>query len=43
VPNLLESLAGLYQTVDSRLVCFKRLVKLSGRLELLLTQVDKQV
>ena len=43
MPNLLESLAGLYQTVDSRLVCFKRLVKLSGRLELLLTQVDKQV
>lgn len=42
VPNLLDSLAGLYQTVDSRLSCFKRLVKLSGRLELLLAQVDKQ-
>ena len=42
VPNLLDSLAGLYQTVDSRLSCFKRLVKLSGRLDLLLAQVDKQ-
>ena len=42
VPNLLDSLAGLYQTVDSRLSCFKRLVKLSGRLELLLAQVDRQ-
>ena len=25
VPNLLDSLAGLYETVDSRLSCFKRL------------------
>ena len=42
VPNLLDSLAGLYQTVDSRLASFKRLNKLSGRLELLLAQVEKQ-
>jgi hypothetical protein len=42
VPELVNSLARLYQTVDTRLVSFKKFLKLSGRLELLLEQISQQ-
>jgi len=40
VPNLVQKLGGLYQTVDSRLAVFKRLLKLSGRLDMIMSQVS---
>eukprot|EP01116_Phalansterium_solitarium_P021244 TRINITY_DN6521_c0_g1_i1.p1 TRINITY_DN6521_c0_g1~~TRINITY_DN6521_c0_g1_i1.p1 ORF type:complete len:662 (+),score=197.41 TRINITY_DN6521_c0_g1_i1:114-2099(+) len=40
VPDLVSSLSGLYLTVDSRLSVFRKLLKLSGRLDLLLSQVS---
>jgi len=40
LPNLSDVLAPLYQTVDSRLSVFKKLFTLSGRLDLLLSQVN---
>eukprot|EP00741_Cyanophora_paradoxa_P007161 tig00000123_g6930.t1 len=42
VPGLSESLAGLYQTVDARVASFKRLLKLQGKFDLLLAQIDRQ-
>ena len=39
VPDLVKSLSVLYLTVDSRVTVFKKLLKLSGRLDLLLSQV----
>lgn len=39
VPDLVDSLGGLYQLVDSRLSVFKRLLKLNGRLDLILSQI----
>jgi hypothetical protein len=42
VPELVNSLARLYQTVDTRLLSFKKFLKLSGRLELLLEQISQQ-
>jgi len=38
VPDLLRNLAPLYSTVDSRLASFKKLMKLSGRLDLIMSQ-----
>ena len=35
----MQKLSGLYQTVDSRLSVFKRLLRLSGRLDLIMSQV----
>ena len=35
----MQKLSGLYQTVDSRLSIFKRLLRLSGRLDLIMSQV----
>jgi len=42
VPELVNSLARLYQTIDTRLLSFKKFLKLSGRLELLLEQIQQQ-
>ena len=39
MPGLSHLIADLYQTLDSRLSVFKRLLNLSGRLDLLLSQV----
>uniref|UniRef100_A0A6A7G0E4 WD repeat-containing protein 43 n=1 Tax=Hirondellea gigas TaxID=1518452 RepID=A0A6A7G0E4_9CRUS len=39
-PNLTKELQFLYQLVDSRLVVFDRLLKLQGRLQLILSQAD---
>ena len=38
-PGLSHLIADLYQSLDSRLSVFKRLLSLSGRLDLLLSQV----
>ena len=45
VPNIQGDgvMSGLYQTVDDRLVVFKKLLKLSGRLDLVLSQVRIQL
>jgi len=40
LPNLLEKLAGLYNNLDDRLKHFPELLKLSGRFDLLMAQVD---
>eukprot|EP01114_Cavostelium_apophysatum_P011493 TRINITY_DN2577_c0_g1_i1.p1 TRINITY_DN2577_c0_g1~~TRINITY_DN2577_c0_g1_i1.p1 ORF type:complete len:567 (-),score=181.19 TRINITY_DN2577_c0_g1_i1:13-1713(-) len=42
VPNLVQMLSGLYLSIDSRLSIFKKLLKLSGRLDLLLSQISAQ-
>ena len=42
VPDLPKVLAGMYNLVDSRLAVFPRLLKLCGRLDLLLSQVVLQ-
>jgi len=42
VPDLPKVLAGMYNLVDARLAVFPRLLKLSGRLDLLLSQVVLQ-
>jgi len=39
IPDITKILSRLHQTVDSRLTVFKKLVKLSGRLELVLSQI----
>jgi hypothetical protein len=39
VPHLIASLEALYTIIDSRLGVYKKLVKLSGRLDLLMAQV----
>eukprot|EP01135_Chromosphaera_perkinsii_P003578 Nk52_evm36s248 gene=Nk52_evmTU36s248 len=39
LPDLNKSLGGLYQLVDARLSSFKKLLKLSGRLELIMSQI----
>jgi U3 small nucleolar RNA-associated protein 5 len=39
VPDLVQSLSALYATVNSRLQVFPHLLKLSGRLDVLLSQV----
>lgn len=39
VPDLPEVLSGMYSLVDTRLSVFPRLLKLSGRLDLLLSQI----
>jgi len=41
VPDLVKSLSTLYLAVDSRLSAFRKLEKLHGRLEVLLSQVQK--
>lgn len=41
VPDLVKTLSGLYLVVDSRLASFKKLLQLSGRLDLLLAQISK--
>jgi len=38
--NIAKSLAGLYVTVDNRVSAFPHFLKLSGRLELLLSQIN---
>lgn len=40
VPNLHTKLAGLYQILDQRVGVFPKLLSLSGRLELALSQVS---
>lgn len=40
VPGLAHELSGLFQTVDARLSVFKKLLSLSGRLDLMLTQIN---
>jgi len=40
LPDLVKSLSGLYLIVDSRLSVFKKLLKLSGRMDLLLSQIS---
>lgn len=40
--NLHQLLQPLYNTIDTRLSVFKKLLKLNGRLELLLTQIQRQ-
>jgi len=40
VPDLTKSLSSLYLSVDSRLGVFKQLLELSGRLDLLLSQIQ---
>jgi len=40
LPDLVKSLSGLYLIVDSRLTVFKKLLKLSGRMDLLLSQIS---
>lgn len=42
VPNLVDSLSGLYGILESRVNVFSKLCKLQGRLDLLLSQVDSQ-
>ena len=42
VPDLVDQLGGLYQTVESRLVVFKRLLRLSGRLDLITAQISNR-
>lgn len=39
LPNLVNHLSTLYLAIDSRLSSYKKLVKLSGRLDLVLSQV----
>ena len=38
-PSVLKTLSGLHETIDARLGAFKRLLKLSGRLDLVLSQM----
>ena len=38
-PGVLKTLSGLHETIDARLGAFKRLLKLSGRLDLVLSQM----
>eukprot|EP01098_Paradermamoeba_levis_P011269 TRINITY_DN481_c0_g1_i5.p1 TRINITY_DN481_c0_g1~~TRINITY_DN481_c0_g1_i5.p1 ORF type:complete len:733 (-),score=254.10 TRINITY_DN481_c0_g1_i5:317-2515(-) len=42
VPDLMNAFSTLYQTVDARLSVFKDLLKLSGRLDLVLTQISNK-
>eukprot|EP00033_Pygsuia_biforma_P002084 GCRY01002314.1.p1 GENE.GCRY01002314.1~~GCRY01002314.1.p1 ORF type:complete len:568 (-),score=128.32 GCRY01002314.1:231-1934(-) len=42
LPRLVRQLSVLYQTIDARLAAHKRLMKLDGRLDLLLNQVSLQ-
>jgi len=41
LPNLVNHLSVLYLAIDSRLTSYKKLVKLSGRLDLVLSQVKQ--
>jgi U3 small nucleolar RNA-associated protein 5 len=41
VPNLSAKLGPLYRVIEHRLASFKKLLKLSGRLELLLSQINR--
>jgi len=41
VPDLVKTLSSLYLVVDSRLSSYNRLLKLSGRLDLLTSQVQQ--
>ena len=38
VPNLMDSLSGLYQLLDSRVGTFSKLCRLQGKLDLMLAQ-----
>ena len=38
----LSSLGSLYRTIDARLASFKKLLKLQGRLQLILAQVNRR-
>ncbi|PFX20707.1 WD repeat-containing protein 43 [Stylophora pistillata] len=42
VPDLVDSLSGLYAMLESRVSVFSKLCKLQGRLDLMLSQVDSQ-
>lgn len=39
VPHILDSLSGLYQSIDARVSMLGRLCQLQGKLDLLLSQV----
>jgi U3 small nucleolar RNA-associated protein 5 len=39
LPDLVDKLGGLYTLLDSRVAVYKKLLKLSGRLDLLLSQI----
>ena len=40
VPDLVQSLSGLYAMMESRVGAFTKLCKLQGRLDLMLSQVN---
>jgi len=40
LPDLMKVLSSLYLTADSRVTVFKKLLKLSGRLDLLVSQIS---
>lgn len=42
VPGLVQRLSRLYQTLDARLATFKKLLKLDGRLDVVLSQLSLQ-
>eukprot|EP00163_Fabomonas_tropica_P030107 TRINITY_DN668_c0_g1_i1.p1 TRINITY_DN668_c0_g1~~TRINITY_DN668_c0_g1_i1.p1 ORF type:complete len:582 (-),score=118.63 TRINITY_DN668_c0_g1_i1:234-1979(-) len=42
VPHLVDSLQSLYQTMNSRLEVFRRLLKLSGRLDLVISHISRR-
>jgi WD40 repeat protein len=43
VPELSSQLSGLYGMIDQRLASFKKLLSLQGRLDLILSQVNRRV
>ena len=43
VPNLMDSLSGLYQLLDSRVGTFSKLCRLQGKLDLMLAQQTAMV
>lgn len=42
LPHIDKKLAGLYSVIDQRLAVFKKLLKLQGRLDLVMAQVTRQ-
>ncbi|RUS12915.1 hypothetical protein BC938DRAFT_478293, partial [Jimgerdemannia flammicorona] len=40
VPDLVKALSALYQTLDSRLLVFQKLLQLHGRLDLMMSQIS---
>ncbi len=40
MPDLVKRLGGLYQSIESRLNSFEKLLKLQGRLDLVMSQIQ---